>query len=169
MKTPQAVYKRCIEFEERASALYMALASHFSPANPGLAALWLEMGMQEKQHAGLLQFCLAERLFAPHLPNGGQLRRISGQFRKLEKRAANKNLDIDEAFVIATEMEASEVNDLFCRLTTSVHNSMYLLRRKISSCVPDHIHALVAAAKKFGVGSETVKRIERLESGCTAA
>jgi rubrerythrin len=56
MRTPQNVYRRCVEFEEKAAAIYLRLAARFSPENKELSSLWLEMGMQEKEHAGLLQF-----------------------------------------------------------------------------------------------------------------
>ena len=169
MRTPQNVYRRFIDFEEKAAVIYLKMASHFSPANPELSSLWIDMAMQEKQHAGLMQFCLAEKLFAPHLPNGGSIRRISTLFRNLEKRATNPELDIDEAFVIAQEMEASEVNDLYCHLTSTLHSSMYLLRRKIATSVPDHLSCLVAAGRRFGVNPKTLRKLERLEKQCPAA
>jgi hypothetical protein len=162
MRTPQNVYRRFIQFEEAAAAIYLKMASHFSPQNPELSSLWLEMAMQEKEHAGLLQFCLAERMFAPKLVNGGHIRKISTLFHNLERRAANPALDIDEAFVIAVEMETSEVNDIWCHLTSPVHASLYLLRRKITSAVPDHIATLVAAGNKFGVSGKALRKLERL-------
>jgi hypothetical protein len=168
MRTPQNVYRRFVQFEEKAAAIYFKLASHFSPENPELAALWFELAMQEKEHAGLLQFCLAERLFAPKLVNGGQIRRISALFNNLEHRAGNEALDVNEAFMIAGEMEGSEVNDLWRHLTSSVHSSLYLLRRKIAAAVPDHVGFLVSAGRKYGVNHKTMRKLERLQPHCAA-
>src|SRR5262249_49895405 len=90
-------YQRFVEFEERAAAIYLRFASHFSE-NHQLSAFWLDMGMQEKQHAGLLQFCLTDHLFAADLPNRKDTMKIVSLFKALEKRAADPELRTDEAF-----------------------------------------------------------------------
>ncbi len=112
MKTPGQIYEKFIEFEERAASIYVRLASHFSK-NAELSSFWLEMGIQEKQHAGLLQFLLAEKLFAGNLPDDATIRKIDDFFRSFESRAANPDLRIPAAFQIALEMESSEVNDIY--------------------------------------------------------
>ena len=161
-RTPQNVYRRFLEFEEKAAAIYMKLAARFSSDNPELSSIWFDLGMQEKQHAGLLQFCLVEKLFAAHLPNGGRVERSSALFRSLEKRASNPSLTINDAFAIAAELETSEVNDIYTHLTSTLHTSMYLWRRRIALSLPSHLCAIVAAAKKFNVDSKIVRKLERL-------
>ena len=79
----------------------MRMASRFSPENPELSALWLEMGIQEKQHAGLLQFCLEEELFATELPSDKEIHDLENLFTHLMERAADADLGIKEAFHIA--------------------------------------------------------------------
>jgi hypothetical protein len=166
MSTSDNVYRRFIEFEERAAAIYLQLASHFT-ANPALSAFWLDMGIQEKQHAGLLQFCLAEGLFSAKLPGAVEIRQVGGLFRNLEKRAAAKELDVNQAFEIAIELESSEVNAIYCHLTASTHGSMYLLRRKIATLAPDHVGHLIQGARKFGVEAGILKKIESLKKSCS--
>jgi hypothetical protein len=104
----------------------------FSTDNPELSSIWFDLGMQEKQHAGLLQFCLVEKMFAEHLPNGGRVERSSALLRSLEKRASNPSLTINDAFAIAAELETSEVNDIYAHLTSTLHTSIYLWRRRIA-------------------------------------
>jgi rubrerythrin len=162
MRTPQNVYRRFVQFEEEAAEIYLKLASRFSPENPELSFLWLELAMGEKEHAGLLQFCLAEKMFAERLVNGGHIRRISTLLHNLDRRAANPELSMDEAFVIAAEMEGCEVNDLWRHLTSPVHSSLYLLRKKIASTEPDHVARLLAAARRFRVSHKTLRLLERL-------
>jgi hypothetical protein len=162
MRTAKNTYRRFIDFEERAAAIYFQLASYFSSQNPKLSALWLDMGMQEKEHAGLLQFCLAEGLFAKRLPAADVVRKITALFRNLGKRASGVALDIDAAFAIALEMESSELNAVYRHLTTPVHSSMYLLRKKIATCIPGHLEMLVDAAHEFGVSHKMLKKLERL-------
>ena len=168
MRTPKNVYRRFIEFEERAAGIYLKLASRFSE-NRELCSLWLDMAMHEKQHAGLLQFCLGEGCFASNLPNDAEIRTISGLFRSLEKRATDPKLDITRAFALSAEMEASEVNEIYCHMTETVHSSMYLLRRKIAASVPSHIARLADEGQKFGVSSKIVKKLARLKEKCSSA
>ena len=93
-----------MEFEERATAIYLKMAARF-PDDHELASLWFDLAMHEKEHAGLLQFCLCEGCFASDLPNEKDIRRISGLFQSLEKRAASLNLGIRDVFAIVVEME----------------------------------------------------------------
>jgi len=162
MKTSAQIYQRFIEFEERAAALYFRLASHFSK-NTELSSFWLDMGMQEKQHAGLLQFLLAENLFAANLPDDSLIQKVDDAFRDFESRASDPELSIPAAFQIALEMESSEVNDIYSHLTTSTHASTYLWHRKISILTPGHIGFLASAAHKFGAGDEVLHKLELLK------
>jgi hypothetical protein len=164
VKDPSKTYQRFIEFEERAAAIYLHFASHFSEDRQ-LSAFWLDMGMQEKQHAGLLQFCLADQLFASDLPNRGELEKIAVFFKRLEKRAAGVELGREEAFTIAVELESSEINGIYRYLTTPLHRSTYLLRRKIATSM-DHICDVLEAAAKFGLKNGTMKELKRLKDSC---
>jgi hypothetical protein len=44
--------------------------------NPALRWFWVEMAMEEKQHAGMLQHCREAGFIAGTLPNGDQIERI---------------------------------------------------------------------------------------------
>ena len=161
MSTAKSIYRTCVGFEEKAAWIYLKLASHFS-SNPGLSTFWLEMGMQEKQHAGLLQFCLNEGLFARDLPKGDQITRIGRQLRDLEKRASDPKLTIEKAFALAIKMESSEINAIYSHLSTSGHSSTYLLKRRIATYVPNHLQDLIDAARKFGIAEKTLERVSRM-------
>ena len=165
VKSPKNVYRRFLEFEEKAAAIYVQLASHFSK-DAKLSSFWLDMAMHEKQHAGLLQFCLCDGLFAPGLPNTAEIQKVAALFKRLEKRAADPKLTIEDAFLLAVELETSEVNAIYCYLTTALHRSMYLLRRKIAITLPDHVDELLAAAGKFGIGNHALKELSRLKKDC---
>jgi hypothetical protein len=164
MTNPKWVYQQFVSFEEQAAAIYLQMASRFSPENPELGAFWLDMGMQEKQHAGLLQFCIAEELFAPKLPTTKEIQETRALFDSLRRRAADPALSLPESFRIATEMETSEVNAIYDRLTTPVHASMYLLRRKVSTTLPDHVGSLFKMACRCNAPEETLKELENAAS-----
>jgi len=63
-------------------------------------------------------------------------------------------------------METSEVNDIYCHLTSPMHSSMYLLRRKIATSMPDHIGHLLREGRKFGIRPETLKALEQVTEQC---
>ena len=164
--TPKQVYRRFIEFEERAAGVYLRLAKGFS-SKPQLSAFWLEMAMHEKQHAGLLCFCLTCNRLAPDLPGTSEVQKLNSVFKRLEKIAANPKITIEEAFAVAIAIETSEVDDIYCHLTTGLHDSAYLLRRKIAA-LPNHIEQLATAAEKFGVGDSAVRELHRLKKRVSA-
>jgi rubrerythrin len=163
---PNKVYGHFVEFEEKAAGIYIKLASRFSAENPALGALWLEMAMQEKQHAALLEFCRAERMFAPNLPSEEEIGKFSNFFRTLEQRAAEPAIDVDGAFLLAWELENSEVNAIYCHLTTPLNRSLYLLRRKIVTSPANHIDRLVEAGKKFAINPSTIQKLDELRKEC---
>lgn len=162
MTRPKDVYRQFIEFEERAAGIYIELASRFAE-KPELCSLWLDMALHEKQHAGLLQFCVGEECFVSELPTDAEIRKIKTLFRGLEKRASDPKIDVSEAFAVSAEMETSEMNAIYCRLTKSVHRSTYLLRRKIAASLPTHIARIAGAGQKFGVSTEILRKLEHLK------
>jgi hypothetical protein len=85
----------------------------------------------------------------------------AGLFASLRKRAVDLAPSIADAFQIAAEMEASEVNAIHCHLTSPTHNSVYLLRRKIPISMPDHVEYLIREGRKLGVHENTLKTLER--------
>ena len=164
MRSSEDVYRRFIDFEEQAAAIYLKMASRFSPENPEVSSVWLDMGIQEKQHAGLLQFCLAEQLFADELPSDQQILRAEQLFPPTGETSSGAGLGVQQAFEIAIQMETSEVNDIYNGLTSPLHASMYLLRRKIATSLPDHVGNLLREARRFKVPEETVGKLEGLVS-----
>jgi hypothetical protein len=162
MRAPKDIYERFVEFEEQAAAVYLRMASRFTPENLELSSLWLDMGMQEKQHAGLLQFCMEEELFATQLPGEKEIHEAEALFSGVMKRASDPDLSVGEAFQIALELEASEINAIYDRLTQPMHASMYLLRRKIAASLPDHLGYLLQEARRFDLPEELLKKLGQL-------
>jgi hypothetical protein len=164
VNSPKETYERFIEFEERAATICVCLASRFASEIPALGAFWLDMAMEEKQHAALLQFCVAEKWFAPNLPDDAEIRNFDAAFEEFGKRATAGRLTTDEAFVLAAELEGSEINAIYCHLTTPLHESLYLLKKKIATSPFDHIEQLVAAGKKFTVSTATLNKLDELKA-----
>ena len=153
---------RClVGFEESAAAVYLGLARQFAK-NKELSWFWLEMSMEEKEHAVLLEFCGCEGLLR-NLPDRNTIRRLSDLFQTLQKRAGSKNISVDEAFLIAAELEGSEINDIYARLVTPVRGTPYILRKKIEALGPDHLQSLIRGARRFRVSAATMARLIELK------
>lgn len=158
MKKVVSTYKTFVEFEERAASLYLDLAVRFLD-NTGLSWFWVEMSMEEKQHAGLLQFCLREHIATREPPGRGSVRRLTDLFGSLEKRAAVPDLSVDEAFLIAADLEASEINNIYSRLISPIQGPWYIMRKKIETSLPEHMDRLIQGARQFGVSPSTMARL----------
>jgi hypothetical protein len=160
MNDPKATNRSLVAFEDRSAALYMKLARLFAESRE-LSWFWLEMAMEEKQHAVLLDFCDAEQLLQKP-PDSDAIQRLSKMLAGLEERADRRDLSLDEAFLIAAELEASELNTTYASLIRSIHGTDYILRRKIETLIPDHMKSLLEAAGKFGVSAPTMARMVEL-------
>ena len=118
--------------------MYLDLAVRFLD-NTDLSWFWVEMSMEEKRHAGLLQFCLREHIATREPPDRGAIRRLTNLFGSLEERAAAPNLSADEAFLIAANLEASEINSVYTRLINPIHGPWHIMRKKIETSLPGHM------------------------------
>ena len=154
---------RClVEFEETAAAIYLTLARHFV-RNKELSWFWLEMSMEENQHAVLLRFCGCKDLLGNNMPDRNTVRRLSGLLEDLQKQAGSKNLRVDDAFLIAAQIEASEINGIYSRLIGPVRGTPYILRKKIETLGSDHMQVLIRGARKFGVSEPAMAKLLELK------
>ena len=157
------VYDGFIGFEDRSAALYLELSVRFFD-NPELSWFWVEMAMEEKQHAGMLQHCRDAGVFASELPNKDQIQRLNTLFRRLEARLAEPQLTLDDAFEIAIELETSEINDVYSRLTAPIQGPAHVMRKKVELSIAGHFDRLSEAASKFSASPEIQTRLANLLS-----
>lgn len=162
MKDSATTSARLVEFEERAASLYLTLARRFAD-NADLSWFWLQMSMEEKQHAQLLEFCGCEHLVAEGLPDNSTVQSLSRLLSSLEERVGQANLSVDEAFLIAAELEGSEINDVYAGVVRPIEGTWYIMRKKIETLVSDHVGTLVEAARKFGASTPTLARLAEIK------
>ena len=158
---PRKVYETYISFEERSAAMYLDLSIRFFE-NPELSWFWVEMAMEEKQHAGMLQHCREASVYAIELPDKKQLRELKNVFQRLERRLSDDNLSLDEAFAAATELEGSEINDIYSKLTSPINGQAHVLRRKMQLSVASHFDRLAEGARRFGASAQTQQRLAEM-------
>ena len=157
MKNEARICSRLIEFEERAASLYLGLSRRFA-ANKDLSLFWLQMSMEEKQHALLLRFCDCQQLIAG-LPDRNRVQALAKLLDQIDKRSGCKDLSMDDAFLIAAELEGSEINDVFEGLIKPIQGTWHLMRKKIEALKPDHMQILLRAARRFGVSAPVLARM----------
>ncbi len=160
MRPPQ-IYDGFIRFEERSAEIYLELSARFLH-DVDLSWFWVEMAMEEKQHAGLLQYCRETGICAPQLPNREQILNLKTLFDDLEARVADPGLDVDKAFEIAITLESSEINDIYKNLTEPIEGPWYILRKKIDLSVGNHFERLEAAGRRFNAAPDIQNRLTRL-------
>jgi hypothetical protein len=157
------VYEGFIRFEERAAALYLELSVRFLH-NPDLSWFWVEMAMEEKQHAGMLQHCREAGVFAAQKPDNDQFRRLSTLFDTLETRLNAATLTVDEAFELAIELEASEIDEVYSKLTAPIEGPAHILRKKMELSSDRHFGRLRDAAERFGASPAVRRKLGELLS-----
>ena len=143
------IYETFIRFEERSAALYLELSVRFL-YNLELSWFWVEMAMEEKQHAGMLQHCREALSFAADLPDQKQIERLDQLFRQFEARVTEPDLTVDDAFDVALRLERSEINNVYLKLTGSIEGPAHIMRKKMELSVADHLERLKEAAPRFG-------------------
>jgi len=154
---------RClVGFEEAAAAIYSSLARQFAK-NKELSWFWLEMSMEEKQHAVLLEFCGCEDLLGNNMPDRSTTRQLSEFLDKLYKEAGKRNLSVDDAFLIAAQIEASEINGIYAHVIGPIQGTWYVMRKKIQTLIPDHMQTLIRGARKFKVSAPTLARLTEVK------
>ncbi|HLH30747.1 MAG TPA: hypothetical protein VKY31_06060 [Terriglobia bacterium] len=158
---PVAVYEGFIGFEERSANLYLELSVRFAD-DPGLRWFWIEMAMEEKQHAGLLQHCREAGVFAGELPDDEQVEKLNQIYTRLEQRVESPELTLDEAFDVAIRLESSEINTVYSKLTAPIDGPAHVLRRKVQLSIENHFEKLHDAACRFGACTEIRSRLARL-------
>ena len=162
MKAPSKTCARLVEFEERAASLYLTLARQFIDKRD-VSWFWLEMSMEERQHALLLDFCGCEQMVTEGLPDRNTVRKLSNLFSDLEKRVGRKNLSLDDAFLIAAALEGSEINDIYAGVIGPIQGTWYIMRKKIETLIPDHMQSLIRGARKFGVSAPTMAKLVEIK------
>jgi hypothetical protein len=126
-----------------------------------LSWFWVEMAMEEKQRAGLLHFCLENKIFAEDLPGPRSIQKMEEQLNVLTQRASDPSLSVSEAFHIAAQIETSELQKFLPRLTMQIHGPDRVIQKRQDIC-SNQAMKLRNAAERFEVSSEVRSTLARL-------
>jgi hypothetical protein len=153
---------RLKQFEERAASLYMGFGRRFTD-NKDLSWFWLEMSMEEKQHAQFMEFCASQQLVTAGLPEESTVEALAQTLRDLEERGAKEMLSVDDAFLIAAELEGSEINDVYAGVIKPIEGTWHIMRKKVETLTSSHMQALTKAARHFGGSTATLAKLDELQ------
>jgi hypothetical protein len=156
---PSLIYGDFMRCEDRSAQLYLDLSIHFYD-QVDISWFWIEMGMEEKQHAGLLQHCLEEKVFADDLPPMEAIIGMGRLLEELETHAARPALNLDDAFDIAIQIETCEKEDICDRLTAPILSPPHVVQKKVDLSKKKHFEKLRRAAEHFGASPNIRARFD---------
>ena len=156
---PRLIYRDFMQCEDRSGQLYLDFSIRFYD-QIDISWFWIEMAMEEKQHAGLLYYCLDESLFAEELPPMATIIELRQLLEKLEKNAANPALNIDDAFDIAIQIETCEMEEICERLTAPIVRPPQVVQKKVNLSPRKHFDKLRSAAERFAVSPTVMARFD---------
>jgi hypothetical protein len=157
---PSLIYDDFMRCQDRSAQLYLDLSIRFYE-EVDISWFWIEMAMEEKQRAGLLQYCLEERVFAEELPPMETIIRLGRLLEELETHAAEPALKLDDAFDIAIQIETCEREDICDRLTFPILSPPHVVEKKVDISKKKHFDKLRWAAEHFGASPAIRARFDK--------
>jgi hypothetical protein len=158
---PSRLYGHLMRCEDRSAQLYLDVSVRFYD-QVEISWFWIEMAMEEKQHAGLLQYCLEQGIFANELPPVESVVKLERLLEKVELHAADPALSLDAAFDLAIEIEASGMEDISQKLTAPIVSPPHVLQRKLELSQKKHIDKLRTAAERFAASPRIRARLAEM-------
>jgi hypothetical protein len=158
---PSRLYGHLMRCEDRSAQLYLDVSVRFYD-QVEISWFWIEMAMEEKQHAGLLQYCLEQGIFANELPPVESVVKLERLLEEVELHAADPALSLDAAFDLAIEIEASGMEDISQKLTAPIVSPPHVLQRKLELFQKKHIDKLRTAAERFAASPRIRARLAEM-------
>jgi hypothetical protein len=147
---PDSIYFDFIRCEDKSGDLYLDLSIRFS-GETDLSWFWVDMAMGRKQKAGLLHYCLENKVFAPDLPEPLAIQHLTEHLDELLQRAADPELGLKDAFEIAAQLESSGINDICSKLAMPIEGPAHVLQKKQDLLAANPFAKLQSGAARFNV------------------
>jgi hypothetical protein len=157
---PHAIYSDFIQHQDGFANLYLDMSIRFCDQME-LSWFWVEMAMEEKQRAGLLHYCLENKMFAEDLPDPRSIQKLEAQLKVWTERASDPLLSVDDAFHIAAQIETSELRRILPGLTMQIQGPDRVIQKRQEVC-SNHGMRLRNAADRFGLSSEVRSTLAQL-------
>ena len=174
--TLNEVFDICKDLELRHAKLYANLSLILGELDERAAVFWENMSTQEWHHFIMVDFgrSICEKTVdldqvVEELPNLN-LDQIFEILERSEERVFKEELDLNDGFEIAIELEGTESDSLYIYLTSIVidsineRNQPYLMERlqKIEKEMVSHHTELIDATKKLSRNPDLVRKANAL-------
>jgi hypothetical protein len=163
MTRSEMTYTKFEAFEEQLAHFYFLLHRRFN-TNARLAKFWLAAAKEELQHHAMLRFCRERGCMADVDINANTMSDIEQLLDTVKGIVTDPDVSVHEAFYAALLMEASELEDVYERLTAGLEGDHPLLFEAVQANLRSHYSAFAEAAAAFS-GDPSLARAFRSLGG----
>lgn len=157
----QAIYETFQGFEEQVASVYFTMSRQFA-SHTRLSWFWAEMTFEELQHGSTLRFCRESALFSVEEVSEESIARIRALLERAATVAADKELTVTEAFRLAFEIESSEIDDIYEKLTRPLYSPYPFLQEAFHLGYRDHLRRFAKAIVQFSGDASLNQNFESL-------
>ena len=148
MRQSETTYSRFEAIEAQIAHCYFLFHERFIP-NPRFSRFWLEMAMQELQHSAMLQFCREHTCMSEADVDVNASRNIEQLLDVIKGVATDTDVSMDEALYASLQIESSELEDVYEKLTVGLKDHNELLYEAMHKDFQAHQEAFAEAAAEF--------------------
>lgn len=148
MTKRESIYAKFESFEEQLAHCYFLLHERFI-TNPPLARFWMDTALDELQHASILRFCRDRGLMGEVSLDVKTAEQVEHLLETVKGLAMDPEVSIEEAFYASLLMEASELEEVYEKLTAALADDHPFLFEAIHAGLRSHHGAFEDAIEKF--------------------
>lgn len=148
-------------FEERVARVYFAISQRFA-SHTTLTWFWVQMTLEELHHGSTLRFCREYPLFDVEEISEESIARIRALLERAAIVGANPELTLTEAFRLALEIESSEIDSIYEKLTRPAYSSYPFLQEAFQLRYRDHLRRFAKAIVNFSGDASLAESFESL-------
>ena len=157
---------RCSTLEQRVAEIYEQFAQNLPSQELTLKSFWLGLSAEERQHArtlsvekAALEFESDPGYFMPDYP--AKLVTLDAMIKQIEEKVS-QGVTKDGAFMLALDLEQSELNMIYRDLVLTGRAAIKLVERNMdqSLSLSQHQRSLVEGVRRFLPDSSIQKRAD---------
>jgi hypothetical protein len=142
------LYNKIEGYENQLGHVYIRFHERFKNY-PAVAKFWSEAALEEMQHGGILRFCREHGSFTAEEIENLTCEHIAELLETVSSVADKSDLTVNEAFYASLLMEASELDEVYSKLTRGLLPNHPLLYESIKANMLSHHARFADAADRF--------------------
>jgi hypothetical protein len=148
MSKELVIYARMESREYELAHIYFAFHERFKN-NPEVAKFWSEAALDEMQHGGILRFCREHGNLTAESIEDSTCEHIESLLQTVATVSRRDDLTMKEAFYASLLIEASEIDEVYSKLTRGLMPRHAILYEAIQANLRSHHEAFAEAADRF--------------------